>query len=169
VPLRLAGVATTSSADWPFGRGFGRRGDERNGRGTRDGRSGDGAAGWPDRREGRNGRDRCDRRDGRLLALTDWKPKTVGGVPFSLVDPQQGAVKNILLFGGESSRFARDLRGSVRLPCGVPAKTIHLLSGVSLGGFPFHPDKSTTLVVKFHYEDGQTEDHELKNGVHFAN
>ena len=28
VPLRLAGVATTSSADSPFGRGFGRRGDE---------------------------------------------------------------------------------------------------------------------------------------------
>jgi hypothetical protein len=74
-----------------------------------------------------------------------------------------------LLFGGPSSRFARDLPASVRLPCGLPAKKLHLLSGVSLGGFPFHSEKSTSLVVRFHYEDGQTEDHELKNGVHFAN
>jgi putative heme-binding domain-containing protein len=166
VPLRLAGVATTSSADSPFGRGFGRRGDGRSGRGARDGRSGDRAAGRLDRREDRENR---NERDGGLLALTEWKPTTVGGVPFSLVDPQGGDVKNIVLLGGPSSRFARDLPASVRLPCGVPAKKLHLLSGVSIGGFPFHPDKSTSLVVRFHYEDGQTEDHELKNGVHFAN
>jgi putative heme-binding domain-containing protein len=169
VPLRLAGVATTSSADSPFGRGFGRRGNERGERRDRDSRSGNGAEGRRDRRDGRERRERRDGRDGGLLALTDWKPTTVGGVPFSLVDPQQGAVKNILLFGGPSSRFARDLPASVRLPCGLPAKKIHLLSGVSLGGFPFHPEKSTSLVVRFHYEDGQTEEHELKNGVHFAN
>jgi putative heme-binding domain-containing protein len=166
VPLRLAGVATTSSADSPFGRGFGRRGDDRGERGERDGGSGNGESRRGDRRERR---ERRDGRDGGLLAMTDWKPTTVGGVPFSLVDPQQGAVKNILLFGGPSSRFARDLPASVRLPCGLPAKKLHLLSGVSLGGFPFHSEKSTSLVVRFHYEDGQTEDHELKNGVHFAN
>jgi uncharacterized protein len=172
VPLRLAGVATTTSADSPFGRGFGRRGNERGERRDRDGRSGNGAEGRRDRRDGRDGRERRERRDGPdggLLALTDWKPTTVGGVPFSLVDPQQGAVKNILLFGGQSSRFARDLPASVRLPCGLPAKKLHLLSGVSLGGFPFHPDKSTSLIIRLHYEDGQTEDHELANGVHFAN
>jgi putative membrane-bound dehydrogenase-like protein len=166
VPLRLAGVATTSSADSPFGRGFGRRGNDRTERGERDSRSGNSESRRGDRRERR---ERRDGRDGGLLALADWKPTTVGGVPFSLVDPQQGAVKNILLLGGPSSRFARDLPASVRLPCGLPAKKLHLLSGVSLGGFPFHPDKSTSLVVRFHYEDGQTEDHELKNGVHFAN
>jgi putative heme-binding domain-containing protein len=169
VPLRLAGVATTSSAGSPFGRGFGRRGDNSDERGDRNGASGRGASGRRDRGERREGREGREGRDRGLLALSDWKPTTVGGVPFSLVDPQQGAVKNILLFGGQSARFGRDLPANVRLPCGLPAKKFHLLSGVSLGGYPFHAEQSTTLVVRFHYEGGQTEDHELKNGVHFAN
>jgi putative heme-binding domain-containing protein len=163
VPLRLSAVATTSSADWPFGRRPWRRDDEAGERRSSDGRRG---AGRDSRSEGTG---RRGGRDEGLLALTDWKPKTVGGVPFSFVDPQDGAVKNIVLLGGSSARFGRDLPGSVRLPCGLPAKKFHLLSGVSIGGFPFYPDKSTTLIVRFHYEDGQTEDHELKNGVHFAN
>ncbi|MEZ6077523.1 MAG: hypothetical protein R3C56_18195 [Pirellulaceae bacterium] len=47
-------------------------------------------------------------------------------------------------------------------------KRLHLLSGVSGWGFPFDDDKSTSMIVRFQYADGQTEDHRLLNGVHFA-
>ena len=50
----------------------------------------------------------------------------------------------------------------------MAAKTLHLLSGVSIGGHPAHPEQSTSLTVRLHYQGGATEDHELKNGVHFA-
>lgn len=89
-------------------------------------------------------------------------------VPFTLIDPQQGAVKNVLLFGSDVNRFSRDLPTTVRLPCGMPAKTLHLLSGVSIGGHPDHAEQSTSLTVRLHYQGGATEEHELKNGVHFA-
>jgi hypothetical protein len=77
-------------------------------------------------------------------------------------------VKNVLLFGSDVSRFSTDLPTTVRLPCGMPAKTLHLLSGVSIGGFPDHEEQTTSLTVRIHYQGGVTEDHELKNGVHFA-
>jgi uncharacterized protein len=77
-------------------------------------------------------------------------------------------VKNVLLFGSDVSRFSRDLPTTVRLPCGMQASTLHLLSGVSIGGYPEHPEPTTSLTVRLHYEGGDTEDHELKNGVHFA-
>jgi hypothetical protein len=89
-------------------------------------------------------------------------------VPFSLVDAQEGAVKNLVMLAGEGGFFGRELPKFVRLPCGMHAKTLHLLSGVSFGGYPDSPEQSTTLTVRLHYEGGATEDHELKNGVHFA-
>jgi hypothetical protein len=57
---------------------------------------------------------------------------------------------------------------SVVLPCNAPAKAIHLLSGVSGWGFPLGEKGSVSLIVRLHYTDGQTEDHELRNGEHFA-
>jgi hypothetical protein len=51
----------------------------------------------------------------------------------------------------------------------MAAKTLHLLSGVSIGGSPDHAEQSTSLTVRLHYQGGATEDHELKNGVQFAN
>ena len=74
----------------------------------------------------------------------------------------------MILFGSEASRFSRELPTTVKMPVGMPAKTLHLLSGVSIGGFPDHPDQTTSLIVRLHYQGGETEDHELKNGVHFA-
>jgi hypothetical protein len=150
VPLRLSSVATVSSVSQ-----FGGRGDDGRGRGGR-------------RREGNRGRGGFGGRRFTLVALDDWKPRTVNEVPFSLVDPVGGAVRNLLLFGGEDSFFARNLPTSVRLPCGMAAKTLHLLSGVSFGGYPERDEQSTTLTVRLHFEDGASEDHELKNGVHFA-
>ena len=57
---------------------------------------------------------------------------------------------------------------SVKLTCNSPAKAIHLLSGVSGWGYPYTPEQGVTMIVRLHYADGKTEDHELRNGVHFA-
>src|SRR5207253_7937763 len=57
---------------------------------------------------------------------------------------------------------------TITLPCNTPAKAIHLLSGVSGWGFPLGQEGSVSLIVRLQYEDGKTEDHPLKNGVHFA-
>ena len=54
---------------------------------------------------------------------------------------------------------------SVSLPVNAPAKAIHLLSGVAGWGFPAGREGTVSMIVRIHYEDGTTEDHELKNGV----
>jgi hypothetical protein len=54
------------------------------------------------------------------------------------------------------------------LPVNAKTKTVHLLSGVSGWGHPFGREGSVSLIVRLHYADGTTEDHELRNGVHFA-
>ena len=41
-------------------------------------------------------------------------------------------------------------------------------SGVAGWGFPYSPRDSVTMIVRLHYADGASEDHELKNGQHFA-
>jgi len=102
------------------------------------------------------------------LVLPDWKPRIVGGVPFTLVDPQQGAVRNILLFRSDRTPLTRRMPETVRLPCGYQAKTLHLLSGVSGWGFPVESEETPSLIIRLHYQGGRTEEHELRNGVHFA-
>jgi hypothetical protein len=57
----------------------------------------------------------------------------------------------------------------VLLPCNTPAKAVHLLSGV--GGWnsmTANPRGPVSMIVRLHYADGKTEDHELRDGVHFA-
>ena len=56
----------------------------------------------------------------------------------------------------------------VELPVNMQLKALHLLSGVGVKSYPEVESKSTSLIVRFHYTNGQSEDHELKNGVHFA-
>ena len=57
---------------------------------------------------------------------------------------------------------------SVELPCNTVVKKLHLLSGVGGWNFPYDRNKSVSMVVRLHYANGSTEDHELLNGVHFA-
>ena len=57
---------------------------------------------------------------------------------------------------------------SVTLPCNTGAKTIHLLSGVGGWSFPYDRNESVSMIVRLHYADGTSEDHELLNGIHFA-
>ena len=57
---------------------------------------------------------------------------------------------------------------SVVLPVNAPARAIHLLSGMAGAGYPVGREGTVSMIVRIRYDDGTTEDHELKNGVHFA-
>ncbi|MCI0702940.1 MAG: c-type cytochrome [Planctomycetia bacterium] len=102
------------------------------------------------------------------LVFTDWKPKTFDGVPFTLVDPQGDKVPNVILLNSKEGPVAAKMPKSVGLPCNTPAKAIHLLSGVSGWGFPYSEKGTVSMTVRIHYAGGKTEDHDLKNGEHFA-
>jgi hypothetical protein len=102
------------------------------------------------------------------LVFDDWKPRTFEGVPFHFVDPQKDRVPNVVLLYGPEGKIPPKMPRSVSLPCNSPAKAIHLLSGVSGWGYPYTEKGTVSLTVRLHYADGQTEDHPLKNGEHFA-
>jgi hypothetical protein len=74
----------------------------------------------------------------------------------------------VILLYGPNGEYPPKMPKSVRLPCRSAAKAIHLLSGVSGWGFPYSEKGSVSLIVRLHYADGKTEEHELKNGEHFA-
>ena len=73
----------------------------------------------------------------------------------------------VLLYGPQGY-LPPKMPKAMTVPCNVPAKAIHLLSGVSGWGFPYERRGTVTLIVRLHYADGKTEDHALKNGEHFA-
>jgi putative membrane-bound dehydrogenase-like protein len=102
------------------------------------------------------------------LIFRDWTPKTFEGVPFVLVDPNGEQRPNVVLLNGPQGTIPPKMPRSVKLPVNGPAKAIHLLSGISGWGYPYSEKGSVTLIVRLHYEDGQTEDHKLLNGEHFA-
>ncbi len=102
------------------------------------------------------------------MIFPDWKTKVFKDVPFVLVDPQDKRINNIVLLNGPDGTMPPKMPKSVTLPCNMPAAAIHLLSGVSGWGFPASNKGSVSMIVRFRYEDGQTEEHPLLNGVHFA-
>jgi putative membrane-bound dehydrogenase-like protein len=105
---------------------------------------------------------------GERLVFPDWSTKTVEDVPFQLIDPQGTKTPNAILLYGPSGTIPPQMPRSVRVPCNARARMIHLLSGVSGWGFPGGREGSVTMIVRLHYKDGATEDHPLRNGVHFA-
>jgi hypothetical protein len=72
-----------------------------------------------------------------------------------------------MLYGPNGKR-APDMPKSVAIPYAGKAKAVHLLSGIGGWNFPAIPKGSVSLTVRLRYEDGTTEDHNLVNGVHFA-
>ncbi len=102
------------------------------------------------------------------LVFADWKPKTFEGVPFNLIDPQGDKTPNVILLYSKNSKLTEKMPKTASVPCNAPAKAIHLLSGVSGWGSPYSEKGSVSMIVRLHYADGKTEDHELKNGEHFA-
>ena len=102
------------------------------------------------------------------IIFKDWAPKTFKGVPFQLVDPQGEKNKNIVLFYGPQGTIPPTMPKSVSLPCNTPAKAIHLLSGIGGWNSTSARNGGVCLTVKLTYADGKTEEHPLKDGVHFA-
>jgi hypothetical protein len=102
------------------------------------------------------------------LVFNKWGPQTAFGVPFQVIDPRDGSIPNVILLNGPQGAVCREMPKSATVPCNGPAKAIHLLSGVSGWGWPLGEKGSVSLIVRLHYADGQTEDHALRNGVHFA-
>ena len=102
------------------------------------------------------------------LIFRDWKTKTFQDVPFQLIDPQRGHVKNVILLYSPNGTIPPRMPKSVTLPCNTAARAIHFLSGVSGWGYPYSAKGSVSLIVRLRYADGKTEDHPLKNGEHFA-
>lgn len=102
------------------------------------------------------------------LIFDDWSPKTFEGVPFQLIDPKQGTILNAVMLYGPTGSLPPKMPKKVSLPCNTPVTAIHLLSGISGWGYPATTKGSQSMIVRLHYADGQTEDHELKNGEHFA-
>jgi putative heme-binding domain-containing protein len=110
---------------------------------------------------------RAEARQERLV-FPNWEPKIFRGVPFHVLDPQDGHKANVILLYSPQGTFPPKMPKSVEVPCNVAASAIHMLSGVSGWGFPLGEKGSVSLIVRLHYEDGRSEDHELKNGEHFA-
>lgn len=102
------------------------------------------------------------------LIFKDWSPKTFKDVPFYLVDPKDDRVPNVILLYGPQGKIPPKMPKSVKLPVNSAAKAIHLLSGVSGWGYPYSKKGTVSMLVRLHYSDGKSEDHELLNGEHFA-
>jgi hypothetical protein len=109
-----------------------------------------------------------EQNNGERLIFRDWKPKTFAGVPFVLVDPQGNRVPNAVMLYGPQGAIPPTMPRTVQLPCNAPVKAIHFLSGISGWGYPASAKDSVSMIVRLEYADGQTEDHPLLNGVHFA-
>jgi putative membrane-bound dehydrogenase-like protein len=106
--------------------------------------------------------------DAEKLIFPDWAPKMFHDVPFVLIDPKGDQVPNAVLFYGPNGKFPPNMPKSISLPLNAKVKTVHLLSGVSGWGHPYGETNGLSLIVRLHFADGTTEDHELRNGVHFA-
>ncbi|WP_435015917.1 PVC-type heme-binding CxxCH protein [Tundrisphaera sp. TA3] len=103
------------------------------------------------------------------LVFPDWTPKTFEGVPFVLVDPRGDRIPNAVMLYGPNGTNAPKMPKSVTIPCDLPARAIHLLSGISgWGATGPDGDHTVSMIVRLHYADGKTQDIPLKDGVHFA-
>ncbi|HEY1603189.1 MAG TPA: PVC-type heme-binding CxxCH protein [Pirellulales bacterium] len=102
------------------------------------------------------------------LIFTDWNPRKLCGIPFHLIDPRGDRVRNVIMLYSPNGTYPPQMPKVVSVPCNAPAKTLHLLSGVSGWGYPLGQKGSLTMTVRLVYTDGQAEDHPLRNGEHFA-
>ncbi len=106
--------------------------------------------------------------DSEKLIFPDWSPKIFEGIPFVLVDPQGERTANAIMLHGTYGDKPPRMPKSVSLTCNSNAKVIHMLGGISGWGWPASEKGTTSMIVRLRYADGQTEDHTLINGEHFA-
>ncbi|MCR9197816.1 MAG: ThuA domain-containing protein [Planctomycetaceae bacterium] len=112
---------------------------------------------------GRGPTDRADR-----MVFEEWGAKTFNNVPFLVSDPEEGTRPNIILLNGPNGSLPPEMPKSVSLDCNTPVARLHLLGGVGGWNFPASAKGEKCMIVRFHFEDGGTEDHTLINGVHMA-
>jgi hypothetical protein len=110
--------------------------------------------------------------------FSSWREREVFGVPFQLVGPQDGKVRNILLLrssmlnDGQSSEAPE----AVTLPVNRAAAAVHFLGGVGGWAWPYRPNNlpaeelrgKVVMTVRLKYKDGQVEEHPMRNGEHIA-
>jgi putative membrane-bound dehydrogenase-like protein len=107
--------------------------------------------------------------DAERLIFKQWGSNPFRKIPFNVIDPQGGKVANtIVLYGGPNGSIPRKMPKSAEIICNGPARAIHLLGGVGGWASPFGKQNSVSMIVRLNYQDGQSEDHELLNGVHIA-
>lgn len=102
------------------------------------------------------------------MMFSDWKPKMFRGVPFAVIAPRDGNVRNAIQLYGPNGTMARKMPRSVSVDCSGPVKVLHILGGVAGWGHPYGRGKQNSMIVRFTYANGKTEDHALQNGVHIA-
>lgn len=102
------------------------------------------------------------------IVMKNWGRLEIKGVPFDLVDPRGQSTRNIVLLNGPQGSLPPKMPKSVTLPVNAQLNALHLLSGVSGWGFPASPKGGVSMIVRFTYDDGSTEEHPLVNGEHFA-
>jgi WD40 repeat protein len=101
-----------------------------------------------------------------FIELPAWGKQKVADIPFDLANPKIVEKNLVCLFTPEGD-VARQMPGSVVLPCDSTATAIHLLTA-SAWSFPAYRDRTVTMVVRLIYTNGAKEDHELVNGVHLT-
>ncbi|MFO0852701.1 MAG: PVC-type heme-binding CxxCH protein, partial [Gemmataceae bacterium] len=102
------------------------------------------------------------------LVFRDWSPKVFDGVPFVLTDPNGDKTKNVILLNGPNGHLPPTMPKSIAIPYSGKAVAVHLLSGVAGWAHPYGDRDTVSLIVRFRYADGTTEEHRLRNGTHFA-
>ncbi len=102
------------------------------------------------------------------IELENWDQREVEGIPFQLVDPQGDQRANIIVLNGSMGVIPPKMPRSVTLPCNMIVKNLHVLGAISGYGYPRTEGETVSMVVRLHYQDGATEDHELFNSVHIA-
>jgi putative membrane-bound dehydrogenase-like protein len=102
------------------------------------------------------------------IELDNWDQREVEGIPFQLVDPQGDQRANIVVLNGNTGVIPPQMPRSVTLPCNMIVKDLHILGAISGYGYPKSDEETVSMVVRLHYQDGESEDHELLNAVHIA-
>ena len=107
---------------------------------------------------------------GDKFELKSYGTFEIEGIPFEIQDPQEGRVANMIALqsaGGRGRGPAAVLPSSATLSCSGSVSTVHLLAALATFGPP-NTNPSASVIVRCHFEDETTEDHELVNGKHLA-
>ncbi len=102
------------------------------------------------------------------IVFPSWGPLSVAGVPFQLIDPRGDAVPNAIELASPIGAVSRTMPEATALACGVAARSIHILGGISGWGFPAVRDRSVSLIVRLRYADGGVDEFPMVNGEHLA-